>query len=354
MAGMIGMAQTLGVYHYGYFTLKNRYIQYHGPAAYPTDKIAIMEWGLVAPFISQDKPPLAIAMIVTINGTRVWRRYRLVVACRDKLRLPPEVLAALESRTRDHVLTTSGFFPCSIDREYLYGYAADGYRSPLWLCAAYNGSPALVHRHRGHKVFFHAGIQDRQLVAIPGIHYFDAHRLQPELLDTLNRQFDPGSMKLASPEGAGDTVNDPSTDEEAASTDGESDPEDPTVAWCPPIPDAAEDPSEDEIASAADQLAIMISNVQPNGNPFCIPENLGALPPLWLQARLTLSLTAIQEKFARILLSVACELWLHGQIARVEDVLLQVARALTVRLAEKLAKALSSLMRLAESMVTPD
>ena len=51
-----------------------------------------MEWGLVAPFISQDKPPLAIAMIVTINSTR--RRYRLVVACRDKLRLLSEVLAA--------------------------------------------------------------------------------------------------------------------------------------------------------------------------------------------------------------------------------------------------------------------
>ena len=93
-------------------------------------------------------------MIVTTNGTRAWRRYRLV-ACSDKLRLPSDVLAALESRTRDHVLTASGFFPCSIDREYLYGYAADGYRSPLWLCAAYNGSPALVHRHRGHKVFFH-------------------------------------------------------------------------------------------------------------------------------------------------------------------------------------------------------
>ena len=198
------------------------------------------------------------------------------------------------------------------------------------------------------------GIQDRQLVVIPGIHYFDAHRLQPDLLDTLDRQIDPGSMKLASPEGAGDTVNDPSSDEEAASTDDESDPEDPTVAWCPPIPDAAEDPSEDEIASAADQLAILISNVQPNGNPFCIPENLGALPSLWLQARLTLSLTAIQEKFARILLSVACELWLRGRIARVEDVLLQVARALTIRLAEKLAQAMSSLMRLAESMVTPE
>ena len=124
------------------------------------------------------------------------------------------------------------------------------------------------------------GIQDRQLVVIPGIHYFDAHRLQPDLLATLDRQFDPESMKLASPEGAGDTVNDLSSDEEAASTDDDSDPEDPTVAWCPPIPDAAEDPSEDEIVSAAEKLAILITNVQPNGNPFCIPENLGILPPL--------------------------------------------------------------------------
>ena len=64
---------------------------------------------------------------------------------------------------------------------------------------------------------------------------------------------------------------------------------------------------------------------------------------------MTLSLTAIQEKFARILLSVACELWLRGQIASVEDVLQQTARALTIRL--KLAQAM---MRLAESMVTPE
>ena len=64
---------------------------------------------------------------------------------------------------------------------------------------------------------------------------------------------------------------------------------------------------------------------------------------------------AIQEKFARVLLSVAGELWLRGQGAKeVEDVLNQTARALTIRLAEKLAQAMSSLMRLAESMVTPE
>ena len=60
------------------------------------------------------------------------------------------------------------------------------------------------------------------------------------------------------------------------------------------------------------------------------------------------------RKIARILLSVTSELWLRGQIARVEDVLLQAARALTIRLAEKLAQALSLLMRLTESMVIPE
>ena len=66
-------------------------------------------------------------------------RSRLVIAQKSKLRLTPEVLATFASHGRDHRLTASGFFPCSIDREYLYGYAADGYRSPLWLCASHNG-----------------------------------------------------------------------------------------------------------------------------------------------------------------------------------------------------------------------
>ena len=37
MEGLIGMAQTLGVYHYGYFTFNKRDIQYHGPNAHPSD-----------------------------------------------------------------------------------------------------------------------------------------------------------------------------------------------------------------------------------------------------------------------------------------------------------------------------
>ena len=43
MAGLIGMAQTLVVYHYGYHTLKRRQVQFHGPTEIPSDTTAILE-----------------------------------------------------------------------------------------------------------------------------------------------------------------------------------------------------------------------------------------------------------------------------------------------------------------------
>ena len=223
MAGMIGMAQTLAVYHYGYYTLKNRLVQYHEPKRVPSDAEAVLEWGLNTPFKSQDKPPLAIAMVVTLNGERSLRRYRLVLAQKSKLRLTQEVTAALASHSRDHRLTASSFFPCSIDREYLYGYAGDGYRSPLWLCASHNGSPVLVHR---------------------------LNRLQPLLLQDPALQGHLRASPLMGPEGAGETVEDPSSEEERATTEGESEEEEadeadlsPEEPWCPPIPNALDDPT---------------------------------------------------------------------------------------------------------------
>ena len=146
-------------------------------------------------------------------------------------------------------------------------------------------------------------------------------------------------------------IEDSSSDDASSAA---SDPADPTVAWCPSIPNAVDDPTEQEIASAADQLDILILHSTTAGNPFCLSANLGVLPHLWLQARLQFTLPAIQEKFSRILVSVAGELWLQGEGATIEAVLPRVARPLTVRLAEKLAQALSTLMRLAESMVTPE
>ena len=353
MAGLIGMAQTLGVYHYGYFTLNKRDIEYHGPNSHPSDQTAVLEWGLDAPFTPQDKPPLAIAMVIKSGDRRKWKRYRLVVARREKLRLPQRVLAILDANTA----TSSGFFPCAISKEYLYGYATDGYRSPLWLCAAFEGSPTLVHARSGFRLSFHHGIQARQLVVLSGIHYFDAHRLYPSLAAHLNMPVERRSQAVATEEGH-EAASASATDIEDSSSDdastAASDPADPTVAWCPPIPDAVDDPTEQEIASAADQLDILISQPTTAGNPFCHPANLGVLPHLWLQARLQFTLPAIQEKFSRILVSVAGELWLRGEGATIEAVLPGVARALTVRLAEKLAQALSTLMRLAESMVTPE
>ena len=88
MVGLIGMAQTLAVFHAGYYTLRHGQVQTHGPLIVPPDTAAILEWGLADPFISQDRPPLSIAMLTTVDGVRLLRRYRLVVAQRSKLDSP--------------------------------------------------------------------------------------------------------------------------------------------------------------------------------------------------------------------------------------------------------------------------
>ena len=50
MAGLIRIAQTLAVYHYGYYTLKDRTVQFHEPKHVPSDAEAVLEWGLDTPF----------------------------------------------------------------------------------------------------------------------------------------------------------------------------------------------------------------------------------------------------------------------------------------------------------------
>ena len=93
---------------------------------------------------------------------------------------------------------------------------------------------------------------------------------------------------------------------------------------------------------------------QPQVNIFFQPDNLGALPALWLQAKLTISLTSIQDKFAKLFMTIAAELWLRGRIDTLETVFQAAARNITIRLAETLAKYLCSLMRRAETLATPE
>ena len=334
MAGLIGMAQTLAVFHFGYHTLKRREVQFHGTTRIPTDAAAILDWGLDTPFTSQDRPPLAIAMTATVDRTRCIRRYRLVVAQKSKLRLSPEASTA-----------------------FLYGYAADGYRSPLWICAAYDGVPVLVHRQRGTRLYFHQAIHEKKIIAIPGIHYFDAHRLEALLLTAPELQLYPRAGNPPEPEGAGDVVADPSSDEELTTSD-EEDTSDEVASedlkWCPPNPDAQDDPTEEELVGAADKLDTMMTKVQPPFNIFFTPASLGALPALWLQAKLTISLAPFQEKFAKLFQTIAVELWLRGRSDDILSTFQGVARSFTIRVAERLAKYICSLMRNAATLATPE
>ena len=142
----------------------------------------------------------------------------------------------------------------------------------------------------------------RRTFIIPAIHYFDAHRLEPQLLQAPVLQIHLQPSHLAGPEGAGET-EDPSRESEVEAEAEEADlpPEEP---WCPPIVDAPDDPTEMEIAGAADKLETMMNSSQPQANILFQPNSLGALPSLWLQAKLTISLTSKQDKFARLFMSI--------------------------------------------------
>ena len=216
----------------------------------------------------------------------------------------------------------------------------------------------LVHRQRGTVLYFHQATSEKKIIAIPGIHYFDAHRLDALLLNAPELQLHPRAGNFPEPEGAGDAVDDPSSDEELSTTDGEDTSDDDDSVdpkWCPPNPNAQDDPTEEELIGAAEKLdTMMMARVQPPSNIFFTPENLGALPALWLQAKLTISLAPFQEKFAKLFQTIAVELWLRGRSNDIRDTFQVVARSITIRVAERLAKYICSLMRKAATLATPE
>jgi hypothetical protein len=56
---------------------------------------------------------------------------------------------------------------------------------------------------------------------------------------------------------------------------------------CPAAP--FEDPTEDDLLAAAEKVDIILVQSEQIPIFFQIPHNLGALPDLWLQARLTIT-----------------------------------------------------------------
>ena len=102
---------------------------------------------------------------------------------------------------------------------------------------------------------------------------------------------------------------DPSSDEELSTSDEEdtsAEVSSEDLRWCPPNPDSQDDPTEEELVGAAEKLETMMARVQPPSNIFFTPASLGALPALWLQAKLTISLAPFQEKFAKTFPNNCC------------------------------------------------
>ena len=211
---------------------------------------------------------------------------------------------------------------------------------------------------RGTKVYFHRAIHEKRIRAIPGVHFFDAHRLEAQLLSAPELQIPPRVDNLPGPEGAEDAVVDPSSEEEPSTSDEEDDDteesSDEEPNWCPPIPGPHTDPAEEEISGSAEKLETMVAQLQANSHIFFTPSSLGALPALWPQAKLTISRAPFQDKFAKLFTTIAAELWLRGCPEAIDRTFQRVARSVTIRLAEQLAKHIGSLMRHAAELATPE
>jgi len=169
MAGMIGMAQTLAVYHYRYYTLKNRCAQYHEPKRVPSDAEAVLEWGLNTPFKLQNKPPLAIAMVVTVWGTLPEK---ISIGSRAEVEVAPHagghssigltggtIVSRRVASSRVLLIVSTCMAMQGMDTDLLYGF--------VLLTMA-------LHRLRGSKIHFHQATKDRRILLIPGVHCFDA------------------------------------------------------------------------------------------------------------------------------------------------------------------------------------
>lgn len=92
--------------------------------------------------------------------------------------------------------------------EYVYGYAADEYRSPLWLCAAIDGRNFLIHGNRGSRIDLLRAVSNNQIRILKGVHFFDAWRLSPSFTDVPELQVWPDWAHVKGLDGAEEEVKD--------------------------------------------------------------------------------------------------------------------------------------------------
>jgi hypothetical protein len=98
-----------------------------------------------------------------------------------------------------------------------------------------------VHRKWGFKIDFLKAVHSKQIRLLKGLHFFDAWRLVPEMLGAPELQVNPRKENVTGPDGAEEAVEEPHSDDEATSTEGDSDTIGDTedgLPWCPSFPDA--------------------------------------------------------------------------------------------------------------------
>jgi hypothetical protein len=133
----------------------------------------------------------------------------------------------LPQRTAVHFQKTlpyqRNFIPRMNTLEYIYGYAADKYRSSLLGGAVHNGCDILIYRDCASKINFCYLVQIHQIRILSGIHSFDAWKRTPILTNDQELQILDTQDCVAGPAGADDEVVDAADDDDVTSVGGGSD-----------------------------------------------------------------------------------------------------------------------------------
>ena len=93
----------------------------------------------------------------------------------------------------------------------LLGHVAD-----QMLLGDVNGAQEMLALAKEPMYFSSKLLRRNRIRMIKGVHYFDAHRLEPQLLEAPELQVNPRAENISGPEGADEAVDDPESEDEAS------------------------------------------------------------------------------------------------------------------------------------------